>query len=117
MWFEYGKKAEGDARPDYWACDQVVEMYEQVLDLHEYLQEMEHNGNPSQYDALLVNLDHSQTHNAYAKDAVVMSNFNINWGGREGKEIPHDVTLKTADIGEGSTYSKGDTFSCAFNEH
>ena len=47
VWFEYGKKAEGDARPDYWACDQVVEMYEQMLDLHEYLQEMEHNGNPS----------------------------------------------------------------------
>jgi hypothetical protein len=46
-----------------------------------------------------------------------MSNFNINCGGREGKEIPHDVTLKTADIGEGSTYSEGDTFSFAFNEH
>ena len=57
---------------------------------------------PEQYEAILFNVDHSQTHLAFDLDVIRPGNFNVNYGGREGKVCPHTVVLEAGDLGNGT---------------
>ena len=87
--WEYGKEDEVDDQGNkvkgYWTAQDMVRLCGEFADLFEFLYGEDACGVRHQ---MLLNMDWSSNHSAKPEDACVVSNFNVNWGGREGKPIP-----------------------------
>ena len=87
--WEYGKEDEVDENDNkqkgYWTAVDMVDLCSEFTDLFDFLYGEEACG--VQHEMLL-NMDWSSNHSAKPEDACVVSNFNVHWGGREGKPIP-----------------------------
>ena len=86
--WEYGKEddvdEQGNKVKDYWTANDMVKLYNEFADLFKFLYGHEACGVEH---TMVLNMDWSGNHSAKPADACVLSNFNVHWGGREGKPL------------------------------
>ena len=87
--WEYGKEDEvdekGNKQKGYWTALDMLDLCTEFTDLFDFLYGEDGCGVKHE---MLLNMDWSSNHSAKPEDACVVSNFNVHWGGREGKPIP-----------------------------
>ena len=86
--WEYGKEDEvdedGNKVKGYWTSADMVKLCGEFADLFEFLYSEQACGIKH---TMLMNMDWSGNHSAKPENACVVGNFNVHWGGREGKPL------------------------------
>ena len=86
--WEYGKEddvdADGNKVKGYWTASDMVKLCGEFADLFDFLYGEDACGIKH---TMVLNMDWSGNHSAKPDDACVIGNFNVHWGGREGKPL------------------------------
>ena len=98
--WEYGKEDEvddeGNKVKGYWTALDMVKLCDEFADLFDFLYGEDACGTKHQ---MVLNMDWSGNHSAKPADACVVANFNVHWGGREGKPLVKVTTFINVPTG------------------
>ena len=86
--WEYGKDDDvddnGNKVKGYWTADDMVKLTTEFMHLFDFLYGEDACGTRHE---MLLNMDWSSNHSAKPKNACVISNFNVHWGGKEDQPL------------------------------